>query len=938
MPLTNITATLTSGVQVVSTANTLAAGVTATASNECLSLTVAGAINANNAAGAKAELFDCIVKIGAVNNALTYGTGTLAQMSITRTQVLWSITSIRQNILLTKIIDSTIRSTNTGGPAFVYTQAGNQAVLDGVVFDGIYVHEIAGPPATFNNVKYRNCGLNFLNWGVGNLTLTAVDIGSGTSVCNTYTGADGQSYDTFDAWIGKGNSANRLTFVDSAVNMSKIAIELVPAAGTEMCFKKFTRTDLYLVNGVALNGANVRFTPTASSGWSSQAAFDRTINVTGYLVNGATEEKTVNLLVQTAVVSGTSRSTGLVSPTTVSNFSLKNISWSRRIRRADILELVTDVTPTEKTGTVAAPVRVEAVIDAAFTGTVDQAAAIAGVVFTVTNSLVTVTVTSAQTAQDIYSAWKHWTSQHSQFSTTQSLILITNGVLEITGSMTTSAAVSAGGNAAAIKTTGTITTTGGGVISLPAEDADGVRVTIAKRGGGTFNIFARHGTTGAYTELGFSENVDSVTYIVPKGRVVEYSMAALGFVTYVGSISTASGGVAVEAPMVSNPNINTTIDVSAYLASITASVDVSGPTPFFVITFDAPMTVPSLETGKAIIHRLVQREIALRANLPPGNATTIAIVADEITNFLPSIRLAVGAGVSATQKVYLDFFINTDAALALNPAYVINPVRADGNQVQMLRIKPALDPARITAGVWAAPERTLTFGGGGGGGATLAEIEASSVFAKQATLTALATANQAEHDATQTAIAALPVPLNNTQTQAAAAAALAVYDAVVPADLANLATAGNVTAAQTAIVAEVNANEAKINAIPTNPLLATNYTAPDNAGIAVIRAKTDTLVNGPTLEQIDASVSTRASQSSVTAFVTANQAEHDATQNAIAAISVGLTHGQAEQLRKVAQLHGVGATLVVTETTRTAGDIAQIVSTDEAGNTTVSAA
>lgn len=52
----------------------------------------------------------------------------------------------------------------------------------------------------------------------------------------------------------------------------------------------------------------------------------------------------------------------------------------------------------------------------------------------------------------------------------------------------------------------------------------------------------------------------------------------------------------------------------------------------------------------------------------------------------------------------------------------------------------------------------------------------------------------------------------------------------------------------------------------------------------------------------------------------------------------GLTNLQAEQLRKVAQLHGVGAELVVTETTRTAGDVSQTLTTDDDGNTTVSAA
>jgi hypothetical protein len=150
--------------------------------------------------------------------------------------------------------------------------------------------------------------------------------------------------------------------------------------------------------------------------------------------------------------------------------------------------------------------------------------------------------------------------------------------------------------------------------------------------------------------------------------------------------------------------------------------------------------------------------------------------------------------------------------------------------------------------------------------------------AKETTLQALASTNQAEHDATQLAIAAMPAPLNSAQTQAAAAAALVAYDAVVPADLAGLATSANVAAAQSAIIAEVDA-------IPTNPLLTTDtrlnnldaaistrgtltapqvrtelatelgrldvavgtrlaasaYTAPANADITAVKAKTDSL-------------------------------------------------------------------------------------------------
>jgi hypothetical protein len=51
----------------------------------------------------------------------------------------------------------------------------------------------------------------------------------------------------------------------------------------------------------------------------------------------------------------------------------------------------------------------------------------------------------------------------------------------------------------------------------------------------------------------------------------------------------------------------------------------------------------------------------------------------------------------------------------------------------------------------------------------------------------------------------------------------------------------------------------------------------------------------------------------------------------------GLTAAQAGQLRKVAQLHGVGAELVVTETSRTAGDVSQTIVTTPT-QTSVSAA
>lgn len=416
--------------------------------------------------------------------------------------------------------------------------------------------------------------------------------------------------------------------------------------------------------------------------------------------------------------------------------------------------------------------------DADFTGTAAQAAAITGVAFA-HNSVagtVAVSVTGAVTAQQMYNHWSHWTAQSAQMGATlvpTGLIVVNAGVLTITGTLTTDSVISGGGNVLAIKTTGAITLSSGGAIALPFEDSAGVRVTVTKQGGGNFNILARHRSgSGTYTSLGYSSGVSTVTYTVPRGNDVEIVIWALGCVTYSRTLNTANGGLSFAAEMTINPTINTTLDVSSYLADISLSLDTSGATPKFVITFNAPVVVAGIELGKAIIHRLAGYQVALAAGLPPGGTSAIAINADEITNNLPSVRLDLGSSLTVTDRAYLDFFINTTPALVVDSTYVINPPRADGNQVQILRAKPALDASILAAQAAAAVRTELAVELGridvststrlsaiGYAAPTLAQIEASTVLAKESTLSALATVNQAEHDATQAAIAAIP-PVN----------------------------------------------------------------------------------------------------------------------------------------------------------------------------------
>lgn len=292
------------------------------------------------------------------------------------------------------------------------------------------------------------------------------------------------------------------------------------------------------------------------------------------------------------------------------------------------------------------------------------------------------------------------------------------------GAMRFGAALRITGNPAAIVNAGPLVskivssvsesfnTLGNPTITAVLEDINGVRVTVYKSGGGTFNIAARCGTTGAYTDLGFQEGVSRVTYTVTRNTPVEVVAWAEGDVTYTRLIDTTAGGVALAMEMTPNAGINTALDVSSYLANIALSLDTSGVTPVFVITFNAPMTVSGIELGKAIIHRLVGSEVALRAGFPPGSTSTIVINADEITNQLPAVRLALGAALLVTDRVYLDFFVNQAAALAINPAYVINPPRADGNQVQILRTKPSLDPGYLAAKVATAVRADMERAGG----------------------------------------------------------------------------------------------------------------------------------------------------------------------------------------------------------------------------------
>jgi hypothetical protein len=358
-----------------------------------------------------------------------------------------------------------------------------------------------------------------------------------------------------------------------------------------------------------------------------------------------------------------------------------------------------------------------------------------------------------------------------------------------------------------------------------------VLCSVAVNGGNTFNLVKRYGTTGNYTDLGYSAGLTTDTFLVPKGQPVEVAIWTLGYLTFTRTIQTTNGGFSLLADMIPEPDVDTSLNVSAYLANI--SVTYASGT--FTATFNANMSVPGIEPAKAILHRLLGLEGSMRALLPPGMSTTVDVEPDEIQINKPAVFLVLGAGAT---DVSIAGFFNTGPAKVIDPAYIINPRRVSDNlRVEIPLVKPAID----------------------------ADLLASAVQAKLAEKLALLDA---------------AISTRSTLAAGAAMTLTAAYDAAKTA------------ATQTSV---------------------TNLGSPAQA-------------------------------TALATLATNNQAEHDATQTAIAALPAAPTAAanaaatrtelapELAQVTKVAKLHGIGASLVVTPTTRVAGTVSQSITTE--GTTT----
>lgn len=463
--------------------------------------------------------------------------------------------------------------------------------------------------------------------------------------------------------------------------------------------------------------------------------------------------------------------------------------------------------------------------------------------------------------------------------------------------ITIRASVFAGG----ITTTGTVTLQNGATIDGAVEDANGVRVTIRRADGLPFTLAVRSGTPGNYAMLGFGYyvNTTSETFTVPKGTPVEFAMKTPGWTTFRRTLQTAGGGLVFDAEPILNTAVDTSLDVSAFLQNI-AVVSSAGQ---FNVIFDADMDIPGIEEAKTLIDLIVAQEAALLSTLPPESDTIIQILADEIRINRPVPKLVLGSGANdVTQRG----FINTAPATAIQPSYIINPRRADNLRVTIPLNKPTLDPtvlARAMIAEGLALEATVA------DRPTLAQVEASTVLAKEATVADIkAKTDTLENgpalaDIEASTVLAKEATLGNLATQASLDAKPTLAEIEASTVLAKEATVAarptlsdieaSAVLAKEATLATL-ATQASVDALGT-PLQASDYVTPPTAQQIAVEVEV-AIIDEDDGRQVIKAIADKVSAEAVTATVIAQQVRTELTPE-LARIDMPITDAK-DDLKK----------------------------------------
>jgi hypothetical protein len=401
---------------------------------------------------------------------------------------------------------------------------------------------------------------------------------------------------------------------------------------------------------------------------------------------------------------------------------------------------------------------------------------------------------------------------------------------------------------------------------------------------GTFSHLVNQNAAAVYSVLGSTITTKSTSYAGDSKYSTEIA-------TPPATITAATTEVITIAREDANGNSQVTIQAAGVSTfEIWKITDATNPDNYATGTLLATVGIGTWRFISANGFKLVIRD-----------TTTNFRVVTEMEKGIYTAELFFGASVQLAQAAEVSE-INTKVNILQVSLESMQGTAFDTATDSLHAVRTAIDTkptaAQTATAVWTAAERTLT--SAGSSGATLAEIEGSAVLAKVNTAMTLAAAyDAAKTAATQSSVDAVATDIDTLATS------VDTLDQLVQ----DLPTLTEIEA--TAVLAKTTDVTAVPGAVRTE--LATE------------------------LARIDANISSRSTLTAqdIPQGLTAEQVWTHATRTLTE--TPGLTTGQADQLRKMAQLHGIGATLVVTETTRTAGDVSQTITSTEA-QTTVSAA
>ena len=338
-----------------------------------------------------------------------------------------------------------VRRRSAGEQVFLYTNPGT--VIRGLpgkpnLFEGMWCLELA-KGVKLNDITFKNCGPNILNWSAGNISVRGLSL---------YDGTEKQNSVDCDAWI---NGNNTLTFFSCKLRLGYVNNAQDGRAARFVCINEvFNIPDAKIQYKMKADlPANSKSFMTSNGTLHRDAITKESIYSNQFIyLEGKKLKKSaggdaipyIDLLTEVTTNVRESKPTGVLDPTSVTLPNTEFINWVRTIRHPtiktytnEIENQVEDIGATLGTPTIATEVKLT--LDEEYRP-IENSGTCA---FAMIGEKINVLVNGVMTAQDIYNKWKEFLYTDDGFTYSEDLIKARNGILTIKGDITFRANITA---------------------------------------------------------------------------------------------------------------------------------------------------------------------------------------------------------------------------------------------------------------------------------------------------------------------------------------------------------------------------------------------------------------------------------------------------------------------------------------------------------------